>query len=467
MEGPTRPKTLALDGRRRALLIGCLLAVSLHAFDELSVVTALPLVVADLGGRALYGSAFFAYVLASIVGLVAAGWLATRFGPARPLGWGLAVFALGLAVAASAPTMPVVVLARALQGLGGGALNTIVLVIVSRAFAPRERPRVMALASSAWVVPALIAPAVSGHVAESIGWRWVFAGLLPLVAIAAALALPTTRSLTGARPPQRFRDAAASGIRLAAGVGLVLSGLARELSPLAVALVAAGSWLGLPALRRAVPAGFFAAAPVVPAAVAAKSLLGFAFFGTEGFLPLALTEIHASSAAYAGLALTAAAISWTTGAFVQARLAERVEAGTLAAVGSALVAAAISLALPLLDAATPTALAFAAWALAGFGMGVAYNTITTTAMAHSPAGDEGPLSTSLGVSDAVGISLGTGIAGAWVAFGDRSHWPTADSLGAAWGLMLVVAVGACAVAARLGSGAPGRAEGVASRSSEP
>lgn len=442
---------LELDARRRALLIGSLIAVTLHAFDELAVVTALPVIVADLGQRALYGTVFFAYLLSSLIGLVGAGWLATRYGPGRPLAWGLAAFAAGLVVAALAPSMGVVVAGRTLQGLGGGTLGTVVLVIVSREFEPSERPQVMAINSAAWVVPALIAPAVAGTVAESFGWRWVFAGLLPLVAAAGALALPALRGMAGTAPEQPLRVVIADATRLALGLGVTLAALARPLSIPSVAAIAAGGAVALHAMRRILPAGYWRARPIVPAAVAGKLLLGFAFFGTEAFVPLALADVHGTSATYAGLALTTAALSWTAAAFLQARLAVRHSSRLLAGAGSGVVLMGIgAVALVLLES-TPPALTFAAWCVAGAGMGLAYNTLNTTAMAHSPDGREGPLSTALGVGDAVGISLGTGVGGALVSLGDRSGWHTAESLGAAWLAMGLVAVLAAVSALRLGS----------------
>jgi MFS family permease len=452
------PVAIELDARRRALLMGSLLAVTLHAFDELSVVTALPVIVADLGGRALYGAAFFSYVLASIIGLVGAGWLATRYGPGRPLAWGFAVFAFGLGLAAIAPSMLVVVVARSFQGLGGGILNTVVLVIVNRTFESAERPRVMAWMTTAWVVPALLAPAIAGTVAESIGWRWVFAGLLPAVAIAAVLALPATRSLQGSQPERSFADESSGGIRLAVGLGLMLSGLAQEMSWWIAAEIAIGGAIALPALVKILPAGVLRAAPIVPAALATKFLLAFAFFGTEGFLPLALTEIHSTTATYAGLSLTTAALSWSGAALMQARLADRHSSRMLGMLGCSIVAVSIGSLHSVLDPHTTPALALGLWAMAGAGMGIAYNTISTTAMAHSPKGKEGELSTSLGVADALGISLGTGVAGALIAFGDRASWATSDSLGIAWLGMGAVAAVAVAASRRLGSGVVGKLE---------
>jgi len=87
---------------------------------------------------------------------------------ARPLALGLAAFGLGLAVSGSAPTMLVVIAGRVLQGLGGGALSTVMLTAITRAYPDSQRARMMALTSSAWVVPALLGPTVAGFVAEAL-----------------------------------------------------------------------------------------------------------------------------------------------------------------------------------------------------------------------------------------------------------------------------------------------------------
>lgn len=447
MEDAARTPRIAAE--RRVLLVGSLLAVTLHAFDEMAVGTVLPVISEELGGRSLYGAVFFAYLLASLVGLVVGGGQAARSGPSSAFALGIGAFAAGLALGAVAPTMEAVVAGRALQGLGGGVLAATVLVVVNRGFEPDERPRVMALNASAWVVPALIAPAGAGGIAEVASWRWVFGGLLPLVAIAGALGVPAMRRLGAGRAEHGLRDELSNGVRLAAGLGVALAALARPLGATEIALVVAGAALAVAPLRRVLPHGVFRARPVLPAAVATKGLLVFAFFGTEAFVPLALVEIHGAAPSVAGLALTGGALSWTAGAHVQARLAGRRSASDLAALGAGCVAGGILALLALLDPGTPLSVAFAAWCVAGIGMGIGYNAATVNAMNHTPDGGEGSTSTALGITDAVAISLATGFGGALVAAADRAAAPTADPLLPIWTTAGAVAILAARTAARL------------------
>ena len=82
------------------------------------------------------------------------------------------------------------VVARVVQGLGAGTVPAVAYACIGRSYPPSARPRMFAVLSTAWVVPALVGPALAGVVARGLGWRWVFLGLLPLVAIAAVMTLP-------------------------------------------------------------------------------------------------------------------------------------------------------------------------------------------------------------------------------------------------------------------------------------
>src|SRR5690606_24122254 len=136
---------------------------------------------------------------------------------------GLAAFGLGLAVSGSAPTMLVVIAGRVLQGLGGGALSTVMLTAITRAYPDSQRARMMALTSSAWVVPSLLGPTVAGFVAEALHWRLVFWGIVPLLLVVGAMTVPRFRHLdppVAARPP---RGRLAAALTLALGTGLFLT----------------------------------------------------------------------------------------------------------------------------------------------------------------------------------------------------------------------------------------------------
>src|SRR3989442_14415850 len=116
--------------------------------------------------------------------MVVGGERGDRFGPALPFAAGLMVFAAGLLISGLAPAMWVVVLGRALQGVGAGAIPAVAYASIGRTIPHALRPRVFALLSTAWVVPGLVGPAAAAGVASAFGWRAVFLGLLPFVAVA-------------------------------------------------------------------------------------------------------------------------------------------------------------------------------------------------------------------------------------------------------------------------------------------
>lgn len=461
-------------GARRPLTVGLVLTVASAAFEAIAVATALPATTREFGGLALYGWAFSAFMLANLVGVTLAGAAADRHGPAGPLAAGVALFMIGLLGAGLAPAMWVLIVARAVQGLGGGMVGSVAYVAIGRGYPEAAKPRMIAITSTAWVVPGLIGPAAAGIITDTVGWRWVFLGLLPLPLIGAALALPALRRLgrpgdadheprtTGDGSPTTTpgRDAPRGGLRalifqpatlralqLAGGVGLLMAGIGQG-SPLAAAgLVAVGGAVALPALRRMLPAGTLLAAPGLPAAVATMCLLNLAFFGVDAFVPLALSEVRGQSVAASGLPLTAATVTWTAGSWVLAHLAARVSRRTIAVTGLAIVAAGIAgVVATLLPSVTPLA-GTAAWAVGGLGIGLAYSTISLVILESAPPGQEGGASAAMQVAAQLGTALGTGIGGAVV--GSGSAAVSAERIALLCALMAGVAALGAATAWRI------------------
>ena len=182
------------DGRR-ALQIGLFAVVTLVAFEALAVTTILPEIEADLGGIAWYGWVTSAFFLGTMIGIVFAGDQADRRGAGPPYVIGFVLFASASPSEAFAPEMPVLVLGRFVQGFGAGVVPAIGYVAIGRAFDVAQRPRMFAILSTAWVVPGLVGPVVAERIADGVGWRWVFLGLLPLVVIAGTLVLPAMMRL--------------------------------------------------------------------------------------------------------------------------------------------------------------------------------------------------------------------------------------------------------------------------------
>jgi MFS family permease len=450
------PDGVWAPGRRR-LTAALVLTITLVAFESLAIATVMPVVADDLGGLGLYGWVFSGFFLGSLLGIVLAGQAADSRGTRLPFAVGLALFAAGLVVGGAAQSMPMLVAGRVAQGLGAGVIPAVAYTTVGRAYPPDLRPRVFAVFSSAWVVPGLVGPAAASAIEGWSSWRVVFLALLPLVVLAAAMALPVlsdhgpaaARAAPGAghRPPvsdDRLRDA----LVLVAGVALVLGGLGAHEVALAVALIVVGVLPALWAFVRLVPVGTAALRPGLPAAVGTRGILTFAFFGTDAFISLAVTEAHHQPTWVAGLALTGATLAWTAGAWVQQRLVLARGPRWLVRRGFVVLAVGIAATIVALGP-VPVGLLVAAWTVGGLGIGLCYAPLSVTVLDTAAPGQEGRASASLQLTDVLGVSLGTGLAGVVLALGDGRGWDTGSSLTIAFLVTLAVALGGIAAAGRL------------------
>jgi MFS family permease len=442
----------------RRLTLGLVLVVVATAFEALAVATILPTTTAELGGLVWYGWTFSAFMLANLVGITIGGTETDRRGPARPFVVGTVLFAGGLVVSGFAPSMPVIVLGRTSQGFGGGLLSAVAYASIARAYATDLQPRMLANLSSAWVVPGLVGPGLAGLIADHLGWRWVFLGLAPLPAFAAVLVVPALRELESgaAAPATGDQGRTWQAVRLAVGSSVALAGLGVRQWWLAVGMLVGGVGVALPALRKLLPAGTLRARPGLPAAVATMALLNFAFFGTEAFVPLAIADVRQAGVYLTGLSLTAAALTWTSGAWMQVRLATRVARSVVIVTGLAILAVGIAGVAALLSPSVPPWSAVVAWAIAGLGMGLAFTTCSAAILEAAPPGQEGFVSASLQLAQVLGAALATGIGGAIVA-APFAGVPPARGIGVVDAAMLAVLL--LAIAAARGIQRGGRAAG--------
>jgi MFS family permease len=406
---------------RRGLSIGLVLTITLVAFEALAVSTIMPIVRGELGDIALYGWVFSAFFLGSLIGIVVVGGLIDRGGLVRPFVVALGLFAIGLVIDGLAPSMPVLVAGRFLQGLGGGAIPPTAYVAIGRSMPESLRPRMFATLSTAWVLPGVIGPAIAGLVGEHLHWRLVFLGLLPLIAVSGALTLFALGNVPAGVASDEHAAAVASARRLpqavlvSLGAALTLAGLTASSPILAAAMIVAGLLIGLPAVRRLTPPGTLVAARGLPATILLRGLLTCGFFAADAYVTLALQSWRGLDASVAGLALTGATISWTAGAWIQARRINRLGARRFVRVGFATVILGVAGFATVLSSAVPLPLGMAAWAVAGFGMGLAYSPLSITVLREARSGQEGSATSALQLSDVLGTALGTGAGGATIA----------------------------------------------------
>lgn len=397
------------------LTFGLLLIITAVAYEALAVATILPNTTAELGGLALYGWAFSAFMLANLFGVVVAGWAIDRVGVTTPFLTGAGLLLVGLLIAGFAPTMPVLIGGRAVQGFGAGFVTSVVYAVVGRAYPDSLRPRMLALTSSAWVIPGILGPALAGIIGEGIGWRWVFFSVIPLLPIAAICMLPALRLLgpSGAPAPVGRRLVAAAALTL--GAAGFTAGLGMGLQPLGITLALGGFALALPALSYLMPAGTLRVAPGLPAALALMGLLNMVFFGVDAFVPLALSTVRGQSALFTGLALTAGTLAWTAGSWLQAAWVRRIARSRLAGGGLLLLALGIVGIVVVVLPWAPLWVGIAAWGVAGLGIGIAYTTLTLTIMDEAPPERQGVSMAAMQLATMLGTALGTGIGGVVVA----------------------------------------------------
>jgi MFS family permease len=429
------------------------LTITLVAFEALAVSTVMPIVADELHGIELYGWVFTAFMLGSLIGIVLVGGLIDRRGLGAPFAVGIGLFAIGLIVGGLAPSMPVLVAARFVQGLGAGTVPPIAYVAIGRSLPEHLRPRMFATLSTAWVLPGVLGPALAGIVGETFGWRWVFLGLLPLIVFSSAIAFPAVRKIgpdpTDAANAATLRERAPLAVVVAVGTGLLLAGPAtRETLPL-VALAIAGTVLGVYALRRLTPAGTLRAARGLPAAVLMRGIITFAFFAVDAYVSLALVDWRGLRVAEAGIALTAATISWTAGSWTQARFSSRWLPERFVRVGLVVLVAGLATFGIILSPQVSPWLAIPTLALAGYAMGLAYSPLALIVLREAPIAEQGRASAAISLTDSLGTALGTGITGALVAASVRGTGDPAAGLAVGFGVAVAVALLGVAIGGRL------------------
>ncbi|MEX1170892.1 MAG: MFS transporter [Chloroflexota bacterium] len=459
---PPHPSDGLWSRDRRALTIGLILTITLVAFEALAVSTVMPQVARELGGIELYGWVFSAFFLGALIGIVVVGGAIDRRGLALPFGLGLGLFAIGLLVGGLATSMPLLVVARFVQGLGAGTIPPIAYVAIGRSLPESLRPRMFATMSTAWILPGVLGPAIAATIGQALSWRFVFLGLLPLIALAGALTLGALRAVVAA-PAKEDAEADASAaargrlplaIQVAAGAGLVTAGLTSGEPLPTVALVALGLPIGIHALRLLTPPGTLRARPVLPAAILLRGLLTFMFFGVDAFVPLALVEWRGLSLTEAGIALTAATIVWTAGSWTQARGSTRWPSFRFVQAGFAVALVGLAGFMLVLRQDVHWLIAIPTFAVAGFGMGLAYSPIALIVLREATPANQGSASSALSLTDSLGTALGTGVAGAIIAAGIRANGQPVPGLVIAFAIALAVGLVGLLLTGRLHHRAP-------------
>lgn len=400
--------TARFDAARRLATLGLILGVFLAALESTVVATAMPSVIADLGGQHLYALPFAVYLLTSTVSSPLWGRASDVLGRRRLYLLGVAVFLLGSALSGAAQNMPWLIAARALQGVGAGAVLPLTLTLVGQMFTLETRGRVQGLISGVWGVSGLLGPLLGGFIAEYASWRWVFYLNVPFGLPAAFL---VWRFLHERAERRGTRIDWLGAALFTFGSGALIWGL--ELR----------SWVYGVAGAVLLAATFFVerrhSAPLLPLSslrarlprigLLGNLLAGAAYFGSVSYLPLYAQSAAGQSATQAGALLTPMLVGWTITSIIASRVMLRVGLARLTVLGFGVLVLAFA-ALALLVHA-PLWTMGAAGFFAGSGMGFSMFSLLLAVQNATPKEELGAVTSAILFARTMGGAIGVALMG--------------------------------------------------------
>src|SRR4051794_26333441 len=355
-----------------------MLSTGLVAIDATIIATAVPSIVASLGGFTEFPWLFSVYLLAQAVTVPVYGKLADVFGRKPMMLFGIGMFLAGSVLCGFAWSMGALIAFRAVQGLGAGAVQPMSMTIVGDLYSLQERAKVQGYIASVWAVSSVVGPTLGGVFSEYVSWRWIFFVNIPLCLFAAAAIGLRFHERVDRRPPRIDYAGAAT---LTAALTLLILGLLEGGqawawgSPHSVAVLGGGAvLLGVFVLieRRA-------ADPVVPLRLLRNRLLvatnfvaacvGAVLLGLTSYVPTFVQDVLGTGPLVAGFALAALTLGWPISASQAGRVYLRVGIRYTALAGAAVVVLGSAMLL-LLDESSSVIQVGATSFVIGLGMGL-------------------------------------------------------------------------------------------------
>lgn len=417
---------LSLTPRRRwAVTIGVMTGMFLAALEGTVVGTAMPTVIAALGGLSHYSWVFSAYLLTSTVSVPLWGKLSDLYGRSLLYQIGVGVFLLGSALSGLATSMPQLIAFRALQGLGAGALVPIAMTIIADIFTLQQRTKMQGLFSGVWGISSVVGPLVGGFITDQWNWRWVFFINIPF-GIASALIIGFT--LPERERPEKPSIDYLGAVTLTASMTLLMLALVETETPMPVwarpLLFAISGMLLIWFFfveRRApepmIPFDLFHSR-VVTVGTIVGFLAGIGMFGAISFVPLFAQGVRGSTATEAGSLLTPLMLSWVMSSIIGGRLLLRMGYKPMVILGTILMTAGFFL-FATFDQTTPRWHLLLDLTIIGTGLGLVMLTLLI-ALQHSVPRAQLGIATSLNLfSRSIGGAIGVAIMGTILTVGMR------------------------------------------------
>ena len=392
----------------------------LAALDSTILATAVPSIVADLGDFVQFPWLFSIYLLAQAVSVPVYAKLADVIGRKPILLFGIGLFLMGSILCGFAWSMPVLILSRALQGLGAGAILPMTITIAGDIYTVQERSKVQGYLASVWGIASVLGPALGGVFSQFLSWRWVFFVNLPL-GIAAVFLL--VRDFHEKVEHRTHRVDYAGAALLTTSLSLLILAILEGGQAWAWDSVPSFGALGVGSLLLVI---FLfverkAAEPVLPLWVFSRRLLlstslvsfgvGAVLLGLTSYIPTYLVRTLGVSPLVAGASIAAIMVGWPIAATLSGRFYLKIGFRNTALIGLSLIVVATGL-LTLFSGTPQLATVTACGLLAGFGFGLGSTPVVIAAQASVPWSERGVVTGTNQFARAVGSSVGIAVFGA-------------------------------------------------------
>jgi MFS family permease len=412
----------ALATHRPLVLAAVMAANFMIAIEATIVSTAMPQIVAQLGGLELYSWVFAAFLLTQTATTVVFGKLSDLKGRKVVILSGIAIFLVGSILCGFAWSMPSLIVFRLVQGIGAGAVQPVAMTIVGDLYSVHERGKIQGWLASVWAISAVVGPLVGALIIQHWSWAWIFWMNLPIGLLAAAgfwAYLHETKS--EARGQIDHLSAGVFTVAIAAimaDLTAFSTGGRAEISIITLIAVVAVALFIVQERRSPEPMislELWGRRPI--AAVNAASLFsGMVIIGLTTFLPVFVQGVMGKSPLVAGFALSAMVLGWPIGATMAGRLFSRFSVRRILRVGAMLVPLG-TVVFVFLKPETSPGIAAAGSALVGFGMGLSSSASIVLIQEIVDWSERGSVTASYMFARSLGSTFGATVFGAVLNYG--------------------------------------------------
>ncbi|MDU5472750.1 MULTISPECIES: MDR family MFS transporter [Pantoea] len=399
------------------ILFACMLAMFMAAIEVTIVATAMPTIIVDLGGFSQFGWVFSVYLLTQAVSVPLYGRLADMWGRRKMFFIGTSLFLIGSVLCGFAHSMLWLILFRAFQGLGAGAIMPLSSTIVADIYSPRERASVQGWLSSVWGVAAIVGPLTGAWLVQHFSWSLIFWVNLPIGLISMAMLARFLPAHCVDEKPQPLNVTGSLWLTLCVSALLMALLQAEWLGYWLVAFLILALFAGWQLKRHELRAD----APLFPLEIwrsrliiagnAGNLIIGAAMMGISAFLPTWIQGITGGTPLQAGSALAMMSIGWPLASTLSGRLMLRTSYRFTAQLGALLLVAGSALLL-LLRAESAIWQAGATAFVIGTGMGMTSTTFLVSVQNHAHYDIRGICTASIMFSRMMGSAIGTALMGA-------------------------------------------------------